>query len=162
MLNCNRISDTFMDRSNKSLIKGAISPIQDFLFSNIKEEVGYTAFQRGRDMISAFLPVDTEIRVDLENRIFVSNDGVVCDAYDLSKYSDEEIAVLSRVILASEEMKHPGYEYVIKKGIFPINVNGSYTKYGEIEHGITPNMSTHILYLTNYKDFLPKTKKLVR
>ena len=102
--------------------------------------------------------MNSDIVADFKNKIFVNANGAVCDAYDLSAFTDKEREKITKTILVTKKYRYPGYDFVIKEGIFPLNINGSCSRDDEIEEGITPNMSTHILYLKNYQDFLPKSK----
>ena len=156
----NKFSSSIVSISTKASIKGAISPVQDFTFSNREVVHNYTHFIDERDTVEAFLPADSIISIDKKNKLFIGEDGAICDAYDLSGYSRKEIQDIIKTILITKKYQYPLYHFTIKEGAFPINVNGSHTKDGEVKIGISPNMSTHILYLTNYKEFLPKQKTL--
>ena len=154
----NKFSSSCVTIKTKSTIKGTISPRQDFIFANRNIIDNGEFFVNERNTVDAFLPIDSDIISDFEHNIFIGSEGAVCDAYDLSGYTEEQIGKIEGDIIKAKQIIYPEYEFSIKEGAFPININGSHTNNGEVKIGITPNMSTHILYLTNYKDFLPKDK----
>ena len=154
----NKFSSSCVTIKTKSSIKGTISPVQDFIFVNKNVIDNGEFFVNERNTVDAFLPIDSDIISNFDYNIFVSSEGAVCDAYDLSCYTEEQIGKIKADILKAKQIIYPKYNFSIKEGVFPLNINGSNTNNGNVESGITPNMSTHILYLTNYNDFLPKEK----
>ncbi len=159
MVEYNKLSDMVI---GKSSIDGAISPISDFAFTNRSQINDYVRFTNEIDTVEAFLPVDGSFTVDKKNNLIIGEDGAVFDAFDLNGYTIKQVNNILMTILVTRKYKYPLYEFSIKEGSIPINISGSHTVNGEVKIGITSNMSTHILYLTNYKDFLPKKKKVYR
>ena len=92
------------------------------------------------ELIRDYLP-EKDFRCDFENHIMYNKNGVVANAYVLTKgFEKEEM----EAILAVKRQEHPEYTYEIKEGSFPVDVD------------IDENMvfSTHVLYITNWSDFI--------
>lgn len=92
--------------------------------------------------------VSSDIIKDRTNNIFVSEKGAVLNAYNLSKLSENDKKSVIEVISNSYKNEYPNYEFTLVEGKFPVDCDD----YGEFEY------STHILYLTNYKQCLKQEK----
>ena len=102
--------------------------------------------------ISSFVSDDFE--QDSDNMIFVNENGAVANAYRIVGLSEEEMQKAIAYMIKQEQEEHPDYNYKMVEGQFPVNIeggrtysNGSYTRE-------KPVMSTHVLYITDYKEHL--------
>ena len=87
---------------------------------------------------------------DHENDIFVNENGAVADAYIIHG-ENEEIGKKVLEILFEKKAEYPDYEFKLVCGEFPIDVLGVWkTK---------TIYSTHVLYISNYKEYLTKETK---
>lgn len=129
----------------------AISAKQEFFYLNKVAKRGVISVRSNHNLIAAFLPSQSDIKVDNNKDVFISKDGIVCDAYDFSSLTDEQITIKIEEILTDKQLMYPENVYVIEKGEFPIRAKGSYIKNDEVIEGIDVKMSTHVLYLRDYK-----------
>ncbi len=125
-------------------------------FDSYKDEVGPELID---NYISVASCVPENIIIDDENSIFIGEGGAVADAYSVNSYQSEEaIDEGFRQIIAENEAMYPGYEFIILPGEFPIDIDGAMYHNDELTYDMMPIMSTHILYIKNYKDILENTK----
>lgn len=161
MTNYRNLKSISLGQSESDSLKGAISAGSEipFLRNYSHSTFGFEAMP---DCKSVGVFAEESFKHDYDNDIFVDENGAVANAYVLPcNMPDEEESEAIKNIVEEENQKHPEYAYEMKKGQFPIDIvggtsysNGSYT-------ADTPVMSTHILYITNYKEFL-KSKTRIR
>lgn len=130
-------------------LDGAISTNPEFEF--------YRTYSYGKlgcedipDYKSLVSMVPSSFEQDYAHDIFVDENGAVANAYILSDtWKDREI----ECILERNRREHPEYDYKMIEGSFPVDF-----KAGRVYNFEWPHdhiiMSTHILYITNYKDFI--------
>lgn len=131
---------------HSSKLKGALSNSADFTFlafHSSSEDIDCDYLP-----ISIFVPEES-FKNDMKNDIFISEHGAVANAYDFSALTDEERIETIRKILEEKIRKYPNYDFKIKIGKFPI----------KLYDRDSLEMSTHILYITNYEELLTKAKK---
>ena len=126
-------------------LPGALAADQDFFYERGMRDP-YFFYS------SVFVFVPEKIKYDREHNIFADENGAVVDAYDFEGLSEEEKEGVIATIIAYRQKEFPDYEFVMLPGRFPIRVEGAKGDYDEDE-GV---MSTHILYIKNYKEILEK------
>ena len=133
-------------RKDSDYLPGALSPNQDFFYLEPSEDKELIASSRS---VACFVPEN--IKDDYHYEIFVDENGAIADAYNFKKLSSTEIENEIKKIITEKKLLYPEYEFKILEGRFPLNVD-----WGEKE------MSSHILYITNYKEHLktPNNKSL--
>ena len=140
--------DVVWDRTSKSLDGALCSDnIFGFLrFNDYSREIEPDYYD-----ISLYVP--SNISKDSENDIFISDNGVVADAFDFSELTEQERTLAMKQILAEKQGQYPGYEFSIVPGKFPLGL-------GDASGYDSPPviMSSHILCITNYKELLHKNK----
>lgn len=143
-------------KKDSSKLVGALSANQDFFYENtIKDEFGPEG-EIFNSPITSFIPKD--ISVDYENDLFIGAAGAVADAYDFNGLSEEEKQKEIQFIIAEKQEMYPGYEFVILPGKFPIGVEGGLTDNNGLVREASGIMSSHILYITDYKNHLQNIK----
>lgn len=134
-------------------LPGALATHQYFSFLNRRNK----EYEADYLPIICFIPDD--IIEDSNNDIFIGKNGAIVDAYDFSKLTKDESEQIKKDIIAEQKLLYPDYNFEIIEGKFPISVEGGNLDIDEEPIGI---MSSHILYITNYKDHLktPNNKSL--
>lgn len=129
-------------------LPGALAANQSFFYDKCTDD-----YYQIHESVQKFVPDD--IKLDRLHNIFVDENGAVADAYSFEGLSEEEKKGVIATIIVYRQEKFPGYEFVMLPGRFPIRVEGAKDLY-DSDEGI---MSTHILYIKNYKDILEKTEE---
>ncbi len=148
-------------RKYSKSLAGALSTKQDFFYVDmiVNDVVGPEYKHEGvfgHQQITSFIP--NKVVVDNENDILVTENGAIADAYDLNGLDDKELAFFKDVIIKGYKELFPGYEFSIMPGNFPLGVNGSVTINEHLKKKKKVVMSSHILYITNYKNHLENNK----
>lgn len=152
-VNCGDLSG----RKYSDKLKGALSANQDFFFINTIVDgcVGVDYVNDGLFLqmsVKRFIPEG--INVDLENDIFTSDAGAIVDAYDFNGLRENEKELFGNAIIMQYKCIYPDYDFRIMPGQFPLGVNGSITVNKKVKRKEEAVMSSHILYITNYKEFI--------
>ena len=138
-----------------SKLPGAISTENSFqIIDTHQNEMGHEAdvYSEG---ISNYAK---NFNIDQQNKIFVDDNGAVANAYSFSGLSQEEKVEMMEKILMDYNTKYPDYHFEILPGEFPLHVDGGYY-WGNNIRERKPVMSTHVLYITDYKEHLDKQEK---
>lgn len=146
-------------------LDGALSANQEFFYVNmiVNDIVGPGYKHVGifsHKNIKAFVP--TGVVVDEENDIIISKSGAVVDAYDLSDFNDEEFKRLTGAILEMYSNTYPGYKFALVEEQFPLGVEGSLTIVDGQVTEEKPIMSSHVLVIENYSDYLKTNKAVIK
>lgn len=139
--------------SNSRCLDGAMSTELEIMYLTSNKR-GFEGMP-DHGYINRFVP-STFIN-DYKNDIFIGEQGAIANAYNLRYFSDEEKEEVIKSILEQEKQEHPDYDYTITEGKFPINVYGD-TVYST-KCDATVEMSTHILYITDYEKHLKLISK---
>lgn len=121
----------------------------------------------GMEWIAGLVNED-EFTHDMKNGIYVNENGAVSNAYDFSLLDKEKTENAIKQIIAEKKSEYPEYEFVMVEGKFPMDATGQFSYYSDTRHEtVFTNeseaiLSTHILYIKNYKKYLDEDKKLVR
>ena len=149
MTNYRNLKSISLGQSESDSLKGAISAGSEipFLRNYSHSTFGFEAMP---DCKSVGVFAEESFKHDYDNDIFVDENGAVANAYILSDtWKDREI----ECILERSRREHPEYDYKMIEGSFPVDF-----KAGRVYNFEWPHdhiiMSTHILYITNYKDFI--------
>lgn len=109
--------------------------------------------------IDRFVP--NSFKEDYENKIYVNENGAVANAYTFRFLSDEEKKEAIESIIKQEQEAHPDYHYKMLEGRFPIDIDGGRTYDSGRYTDDSAEMSTHVLYITDYQNHL-KSKTRIR
>lgn len=104
-----------------------------------------------------------ELKEDIKNDFFFDEKGAIAAAYDFSNLKEDEKEKVIKNILILKKSMYPDYEFTILPGKFPISPIGSGGFSTAYKLGLTVSreiavMSSHILYITNYKKHLQSEK----
>lgn len=90
--------------------------------------------------------------------IFIGPAGAISNAYDLSKVSPEDEEQVTNAIISKAKNEYPDYEFVLVPGEFPQYIERVIKdeKTGAIYCKPKAVMSTHILYIKDYKKHFGK------
>ena len=137
----------------------------DVLPGALSTESTFSVLNRGKnylDIVNLKDHVSNEYAEDIMNKLFVSHDGVVANAFDLKFFDEEETNNIVGQILMDYKLKYPDYEFEIKKGKFPVKMHfGPEYRPGQRLADTICN-STHVLYIKNYGQFVKKRKLLIK
>lgn len=145
-----------VDKYENVNLSGALSTLQEFAYAatlcKTRESIPM------HQSIGNTQTVLNNYNVDKENHIITNKFGAVADAYDFSELSEKEISEVKRAIILEKKLCYPDYDFTIEPGEFPIDMDGGRENiYGHYS-GDEEILSTHVLYITNYRDFLKKSK----
>lgn len=134
----------------------------DNLPGAVSTETEFLCLDEGKpDFIPIRDHVPGEYGEDVENGLFVDLNGAVANAFDLKFYGEKEQNKAVKEILSEYKTKYPEYEFEMKKGKFPVKVDlGMKFDFGRISN--YPTMSTHVLYIKNYGNFVKSPKLMIR
>lgn len=124
-------------------LPGALAAYQDFFYTRGWDNGDPYFINMG---VGVFVP--SNIETDYKHDIFVDEHGAVVDAYDFGILNEEETKSVIETIIAYKKKNFPDYEFVMLPGRFPIDVDDD-----------RATMSTHILYIKNYKEILEKLEE---
>ena len=137
------------------LLNGALSTRQDFFYGcAVKDEIGPEEVYITKP-ITSFVP--SYFKVDNVHDIFVNENGAVLDAYIFNGTEEKQLQTMNR-ILAEKQAEYPEYELAFIPDSFPVEIAGG-TMYEGVSWFDQPIMSTHVLYITDYKKHLCKVKR---
>ncbi len=143
---------------NKNL-PGFLSAQTTFTWSDTLYN-GFESYKDPRNNnIANYIPEESDIKK--VGDIFIGKEGAVSTAYNLDSYSTKEHESIIWALLTANELKYPGYKFVLLPEKFPIGIKPGH--YGDkstlLIKGI-PVFLTHILYITNYKEFVEDNKRM--
>lgn len=140
------------DYQDNDKLPGAVSTETSFAYVD-NNEVGFIPM---RDHVP-----DT-YGEDVENNLFVDLNGAVANAFDLKFLKAEEQPQAIKEILTEYRIKYPEYDFEMKKGSFPVKANLGMKISSGSRMKDYPTMSTHVLYIKNYGNFVKTPKLLIR
>ena len=145
-------------------LNGALSANQEFFYIDmiIHDIVGEYS-HRGlfsHKEITSFIPEN--IIVDKDNDILVTDSGAIVEAYDFKGLNDKERESFSNMIINNYRQCYPDYEFALLPGEFPLGINGSITINNKLKRNQETIMSSHILYITDYKKHLENGKANIK
>lgn len=160
-VNCGDLSG----RKTSEILGGALSTNQNFYYIDmvVNDVVGPLYKHVGlfsHQSITSFVPEN--INIDSENDILTCDGGAIVDAYNFDGMADSEIEYLSSAIINNYSHLYPGYELTLVEGKFPLRVDGSLVVNDKTRREVKPIMSSHILCISNYKDFIKNNKMKVK
>ena len=137
---------------NRSLLPGAIGV--DDSFSLIYQ--GYDNDTVCDYQELKYLVDSKQFQRDLDNNIFVNENGAVLNAYDFDKLNAEDKEKAINTVIEKYQEQYPNYRLTVKEGNFPISFDRDWISAG------TEKLSTHVLYVQNYMQCLmPKEEKQI-
>lgn len=106
---------------------------------------------------------ESKFTYDYDNDIYVNENGAVADAYFFTEDNGKSKR-RALEILINKKAQYPEYEFKLIPGEFPMDATGEFYGYnGEGKQVVTKETesrnSSHVLYITNYKDYLTKNIK---
>ena len=138
-------------------LDGALSTQQDFFYINTFRNNILGSGYKNKGFLS-HMPIASfiseDVIVDEENDMFITDNGVIVDAYDFKGIKDSDKEKLSNLIIMQQQIKYPDYEFKVLPGSFPIEVRGGLTVNDKVVSNPETIMSSHILYITDYKKHL--------
>lgn len=145
---------SIVEYTENDVLPGALST--ESSFSTINHE------SNDLDIIPIKNCVSNEYAEDVNNRLFVSHDGVVANAFDLKFFGEEETKSIIRQVLTDYRLKYPEYEFEIKKAKFPVKMffGPEYRPGYRLKDTICN--STHVLFIKNYGKFIRNPKLLIK
>ena len=148
--------------SSSKTLKDAVSPQQYFDTSvncwnpdcEVMVEPNITGVNQF--ISSKFIP-------DYENDFYYNENGAVLDAIDLSIFFNNKEEQIKKILSDCIE-KYPEYVVEVKEENFPMFVDGgTVDRYGGWNNESQEiYMSSHVLYIKNYKDFIKKPKEKIK
>lgn len=143
---------SIFDYQDNDRLPGAVSTETSFAYVD-NNEIGFIPM---RDYVP-----DT-YGEDIENHLFVDLNGAVANAFDLKFLKDSDKPNAIKEILTEYRTKYPEYDFEMKKGSFPVKVNLGMKFDSGLRMKDYPTMSTHVLYIKNYGNFVKTPKLLIR
>lgn len=139
-------------------LPGALAAFQNFFYDDSVKDFWGPEAVHNYSPVATFVPTSSGISMDNENDIFVKDGKAVADAFDLTHLSaDERLRAIDEIIM-ERKLMYPDYDFVMLPGNFPIYVEGGLTENGKCVRSASANMSSHILYINDYKRHLVNNK----
>lgn len=142
-------------------LSGALSSDAKFEFA-LKDKGMFETEYFPKTVYIKDLEYSEEVEVNEELKLFTIGNSAIVDAYDLSDLKDEELENAKKVILLSMKNIYPNYDFLIRKCMFPININGEVYVDGEEKKKEEVIYSTHVLLIDDYIKHIKVEKEYVK